>query len=172
MKRFLVTIFLFCLCISYGQSKSSEDKDTTTFYLIRHAEKDRSDKTNRNPNLKEEGKQRAEGWAKYFKDIPLDNVYSTNYNRTKQTATPTATSKKIEIKFYNPSKIDGDAFFAKNKGKKVLVVGHSNTTPMFANALLGEKKYEGMDENDNASLFIVRIDKDGNNKTSEIITVN
>lgn len=171
MKRFLILIFLSALFLNCGESKSTKDADTTIFYLIRHAEKDRSDKTNRDPNLKLEGMKRAEGWAKHFEDIALDAVYSTEYNRTKQTATPTAKSKRLNIEFYNPGKIDGDAFLANNKGKSVLVVGHSNTTPMFANALLGEKKYENMSDNDNASLFVVTVDKEGN-KTSEVLTVN
>lgn len=171
MKHFIAIIFLSTLFLGCNNSKAKKYKDTTIFYLIRHAEKDRSDKTNPNPNLKLEGLKRAEGWAKHFESTPLDVIYSTEYNRTKQTATPTAKSKKLNIEFYNPSKIDGAAFIEKNKGKSVLVVGHSNTTPMFTNALLGEKKYENMADNDNASLYVVTIDKQGN-KTSEILTVN
>lgn len=171
MKRFLIILFLSALSLNCKETKSTKDTDTTVFYLIRHAEKDRSDKTNRNPNLKPEGIERAKGWAKYFNDVNLDKVYSTNYNRTKETATPTAKSKKLDLKIYNPSNIDGVAFIEKNKGKKILVVGHSNTTPMFTNALLGEKKYEYMEDNDNASLFVVTIDNEGN-KSSEVLKVN
>ena len=43
----------------------------------------------------------------------------------------------------------------KNKGKQVLVVGHSNTTPQLANAIIGEKKFEQMHDEDNSSLFIL-----------------
>ena len=60
-----------------------------------------------------------------------------------------------------------DSIFQKNTaGKTVLVVGHSNTTPAFVNKIIGEKKYKDIDENDNASLFIVTITKDG--KTSKV----
>ena len=52
------------------------------------------------------------------------------------------------------------------KGKTVLVVGHSNTTPYFANKILGEDKYQDIDDSVNSMLFIVTID--GNNKTSEV----
>lgn len=171
MKRFLLLLFITSLFLSCGQSKSQKDPDATVFYLIRHAEKDRSDKTNRDPNLKQAGKERAKGWAKHFEDIELDKIYSTDYNRTKQTARPTAKSKKLTLEFYNPSKIDGDAFIANNKGKSVLVVGHSNTTPMFANALLGKKMYEDFDDSVNSNLIVVTIDKNGN-KTSSISQVN
>ena len=54
----------------------------------------------------------------------------------------------------------------RGKGKTVLIVGHSNTTPVFANKILGKKMYENMSDNDNASLFIVTISAD--DKTSKI----
>ena len=44
-----------------------------------------------------------------------------------------------------------------NEGKNVLVVGHSNTTPMLVNKMIDLEKYDQMDDSDNSSLFIVRI---------------
>lgn len=163
-KILLLFVFVFSTLVSCS------DQQTTTYYLIRHSEKDTSDKTNRNPNLNEDGLKRAENWAEYFKNIDLDAVYSTDYNRTQQTATPTAKSKELEIITYDPRKMYDSIFQAETKGKTVLVVGHSNTTPVFANKILGEKKYENMDENDNASLYIVTIK--GDQKTSKIEVVN
>lgn len=128
---------------------------TTTYYLIRHAEKDRSDATNRNPNLNKIGLKRAENWKNYFKDIDLDAVYSTNYNRTQQTATPTAKSKNLKILSYDPSNMFNDDFQKNTLGKTVLIVGHSNTTPAFANKILKSEIYKQMDDNDNASLFMI-----------------
>ena len=155
MKKYF---FLFIIAFSLLSSCTSDE--TTTYYLIRHAEKDRTDKTNRNPNLNFEGEKRAQKWSEYFKDIDLDAVYSTNYNRTIQTATPTAMSKKLEVLKYNPRKMYDSIFQIETKGKTVLVVGHSNTTPVFANKILGDKIYENMDDNDNASLYIVTLSKD------------
>jgi broad specificity phosphatase PhoE len=57
-------------------------------------------------------------------------------------------------------------FKSATQGKTVLVVGHSNTTPVFANKILGEKKYKNMDDKDNSSLYIVTMT--GNKKTSRI----
>ena len=163
-KNFFLLIFAF----SFLSACTSDN--TTTYYLIRHAEKDRTDKTNRNPELNSKGLERAKKWAEYFKSIDLDAVYSTNYKRTIQTATPTAESKKIEIINYNPRKMYDSIFQINTKGKTVLVVGHSNTTPVFTNKILGEKKYENMDDNDNASLYIVTISK--GKKMSKIEKVN
>jgi len=166
MKNTLLLIFAF----TFLTSCTSKETETTTYYLIRHAEKDRTDKTNRNPNLNENGLKRAKKWAEYFKNIDIDAVYSTNYNRTIQTATPTAKSKNLEIINYNPRKMYDSIFEQNTKGKTVLVVGHSNTTPVFANKILGEKKYEFMNDNDNSSLFIVTIKE--NTKTSKIEKIN
>ncbi|MFD1063614.1 SixA phosphatase family protein [Winogradskyella litorisediminis] len=165
MKRILLLALLSIISFSCGQS-NSKDKDFTVIYLIRHAEKDRSDASNRDPNLNEEGKQRADGWAKYFDEIKLDKVYSTNYNRTKETAVPTAESKDLELEFYDPGNINGPNFIKENKNKTVLIVGHSNTTPAFANALLGEKKYKQFDDRVNSNLIVVTIDKEGNKSSS------
>lgn len=159
-KILLLLVFVFSSLISCTQ------EETTTYYLIRHAEKDRTDKTNENPNLNEKGSERAKKWAEYFKDIDFDAVYSTNYNRTMQTALPTAESNKLNIKNYEPKKMYDVLFKSATQGKTVLVVGHSNTTPVFANKILGEKKYKNMDDKDNSSLYIVTMT--GNKKTSRI----
>ena len=163
-KYFFLLVFTFSLLLSCTTS------ETTTYYLIRHAEKDRTDKTNRNPDLNEKGKERAKKWAEYFKDTNIDLVYSTKYNRTKQTAKPTADSKNLKVIYYNPRKMYDSIFQKNTKGKTVLVVGHSNTTPMFVNKILGEKKYEWMKDNDNSSLFIVTIKDE--NTVSKIEKVN
>ena len=129
----------------------------STFYLIRHSEKDRSDPNNPDPELEQKGLDRAIRWAEVFDHIALDAIYSTNYERTTMTAAPTSVKKDIDIAFYDPNSLDIEDFKLQNRGKQVLVVGHSNTTPNFTNSLLGIEKYEAMDDDDNASLFIVRI---------------
>jgi len=165
MKKYF---FLFIFTFSLLAACSSDQ--TTTYYLIRHAEKDRTDKSNRNPNLTEKGLERSERWANYFATIEIDAVYSTNYKRTLQTATPTAKSKNLEIITYNPRKMYDSIFQQNTKAKKILIVGHSNTTPMFTNKILGEKKYQWMKDDDNSSLFIVTIS--GDKKSSRIEKVD
>ena len=148
-----------------------QEDAVTTYYLIRHAEKDRSDAENRNPNLNKDGQLRAKKWAEVLKDIELDAVYSTNYNRTMQTAKPVADLKDLEINNYDPNKLFDSEFEKNTSGKTVLVVGHSNTTPQFVNAILGESKYENIDDAENGALFIVQILADGS-KTSQVIYIN
>jgi 2,3-bisphosphoglycerate-dependent phosphoglycerate mutase len=143
---------------------SSEDniqnnivQETTTYYFIRHAEKDRSNKSEKDPNLTAEGLKRAQIWAEVLKDIPLDMVLSTNYKRTLQTGAPIAGSNQLSIENYNAGNGYDDEFRKRTSGKRVLVVGHSNTTPQFVNEILGEEKYADIDDTENGALFIVQV---------------
>jgi broad specificity phosphatase PhoE len=162
MKKILLLVILVSLI-------SCSQEETTIYYLIRHAEKDRTDATNKDPNLTDKGVERAKKWANYFKDINLDAVYATNFHRTMQTATPTAESKKLEIRNYDPEKMYDAVFKSATQGKTVFVVGHSNTTPVFVNKIIGENKYQNMDDKDNASLFIVTIT--GDKKSTRIVKI-
>ncbi|WOC40431.1 phosphoglycerate mutase family protein [Polaribacter sp. HL-MS24] len=165
MKKNLLGFVFICICFF-----SCISEETTTYYLIRHAEKERKDTTNRDPNLNKKGRERAVRWANYFKNIPLESIYTTDYKRTQQTATPTAKTKDITLKRNNPNTLYNSIFQLNTKGKSVLVVGHSNTTPAFANSILGEEKYQNMKDDDNATLFIVTIK--GDLKTSTTVKVN
>lgn len=151
MKKILLLLVVSLITLNI----QAQENDTTTYYLIRHAEKDRRDNTNKNPDLTEEGLQRAENWSTVFENIKFDLIYSTKYNRTIQTAEPTALKQGLEIQFYSPSHLNDENFQKNTKGKTVLVVGHSNTTPQFVNDLLGAYKYEDIDDKNNSNLYIV-----------------
>lgn len=151
-------LFLLLIIINISPAKSQEKKgEITTYYLIRHAEKDRTNNSTKDPNLTEKGRKRAQKWSVVFKNIPFDLIYSTNYNRTKQTAKPTANSKKLEIQYYNPTNLYNEKFKLKTTGKTVLVVGHSNTTPQFVNKIIEEEKYANIDDSNNSNLYIVTV---------------
>jgi 2,3-bisphosphoglycerate-dependent phosphoglycerate mutase len=148
MKKFLLLLALLVLNVSFGQSK------TTTYYFIRHAEKVDS---SQNPDLSEKGLQRAELWNKIFSEISFDEIYSTDYKRTLQTASPTATTKKMEIKFYNPKTLNIESFKKETLGKKVLIVGHSNTTPKFVNDIINQNLFSDIEDETFGNLYIVTI---------------
>lgn len=130
----------------------------STYFLIRHAEKDRSDTENKNPSLTEEGKQRAQLWSQLLSGYGIEAVYATDYNRTQQTAAPSAEKLGLEIQSYHPFKIDFEQFLKDTQGKIVLIVGHSNTIPFFVNKLIKQDKYQQMQDDDNSSLYIVTIE--------------
>lgn len=135
----------------------SNEVSVSTFYFIRHAEKDRTDTNNADPELNQKGLGRAMHWAEILKDIELDAIYSTDYSRTSMTAAPTSVKKDIDVQYYDPSAMDIEQFKTDNLNKAVLVVGHSNTTPDFVNKMIGEEKYALLDDSDNGSLFIVKM---------------
>ncbi|MEJ6792986.1 MAG: phosphoglycerate mutase family protein, partial [Lacinutrix sp.] len=134
MKKILL-LSLLIFTFSYGKSKNQnntkQNKDTTTYYLVRHAEKDTIPANN--PKLLATGETRAQNFASFFSDKKLNAVYSTNYTRTLNTAYPTAKSQNLETIIYHPININYNIFLEETKGETVLVVGHSNTIPGFVN---------------------------------------
>lgn len=168
MKYFLI------LCISLNHvltmHSQTEKREVTVYYLIRHAEKNRTDSSNKNPELTEKGLKRAQKWASTLKNIKFDEVYATNYKRTIQTAQPTADANSISIKFYNPLNLYSESFKKATKGKKVLIVGHNNTTPLFANKIIGENKYPEIEDSINSNLYIITVNK--NSKTSVFLSID
>ncbi|WP_372792442.1 histidine phosphatase family protein [Lutibacter sp.] len=153
-------IFFLLLIVISAIKVNAQESEITTYYFIRHAEKERNDATNNNPNLTEKGQQRAENWSSVFKNVDFDLVYSTNYNRTIQTATPTLESKSLEIQFYNPKELYSEDFKLKTNNKIVLVVGHSDTTPIFVNTILGNEKYADIADDNNSNLYIITVSND------------
>ncbi|MEJ2585626.1 MAG: phosphoglycerate mutase family protein [Robiginitalea sp.] len=129
----------------------------STYYLIRHAEKDRSNPDNPDPELNQNGLGRAMHWAEILDDVSLDAIYSTDYERTRMTAAPISIKQDISVTYYDPATMDMNAFRAETLGKKVLVVGHSNTTPEMVNRLIGEEQFSQMADDDNGGLYIVTL---------------
>ena len=160
--RPLLLAFFFIAVISACKEESSNpiddsEKIVTTYYLIRHAEKDRSDPDDIDPELNQSGLGRAMHWAEIFNAVDLDAIYTTDYQRTTMTAAPTSVKQDLTVKYYDPDELDINQFMTNNLGANVLVVGHSNSTPELVNQLLGTDKYSPMDDYDNGSLFIVQV---------------
>ncbi len=158
-KKALLAAILFFFCTSLFSQNDTNDS-ISTYYLIRHAEKNRSNPADKNPDLTHKGVLRALHWRQLFEQFPLDAIYSTNYKRTMHTALPTAKSKNLNIKTYHPFKIDFQQFLKDTKGKNVLIVGHSNTIPTFANKLIGKEIYQTIEDTNNTNLYIVTINGD------------
>ena len=164
MKKLILSLtFLFIFSACYSQ-------EATTYYFIRHAEKVRSDKADENPTLNDAGIKRADVWKDVFSNVRLDAVYSTNYNRTRATAKPTADSKNLPILLYNPKDMYSESFQDQTYGKTVLIVGHSNTTNVFANKILGIEKYNQINDDNNSNLYIVTVIDE--KTTSTLLKIN
>ena len=144
MKTIKLLILAFLLTI--GTSCKEEPKEIidnsepiiSTYYFIRHAEKDRSDPEDIDPELNQKGLGRAMHWAEILNEVSLDAIYTTDYERTRMTAAPASIKQEITEQYYDPQTLDIEAFQLENLGKNVLVVGHSNSTPDLVNRMLGE----------------------------------
>ncbi len=152
-KKNLIRLFFTCLIFTMAKVAFAEN----TIYLIRHAEK-QSDGTS-NPGLTPLGELRAKNIAQFLVDKKVTHIFSTDYQRTLQTAQPSASLLNISIEKYEPAKMA--EFSAKLKSLKgnSLVVGHSNTTPYLA-YLLGGETFGSIDESEFDRLYQIDL-KDG-----------
>jgi len=127
--------------------------DTATyFFVVRHAEKGSGGS---NPSLTTEGQERANELSRILANINLNAVFSTNYKRTKETAEPTAASQNVAVETYSSINHLIQSVLGNDLYQKVLVVGHSNTTPDIVNQLIGENIYSDLGEDEFDNLFMV-----------------
>ncbi len=132
----------------------------TTFILLRHAE---TTEIGTNPNLSTAGQERVMELVRLLKNVSLNAVYSTNYNRTQQTAQPVADDQGVILDTYNPSALHSltDGILVDYRGGAVLVVGHSNTTSDLLNVLTGGSTFSDLPETQYDNLFLVTVFEKG-----------
>ena len=134
-KKYILLLFIVIGLYSCQIGKNSE---VFTIYLVRHSEKELSS-DDADPPLTQCGLQRSESLRHFLSDVPLDVVYSTDYNRTQNTARPTAKSRGLNLKGYNPDNLSEFSKLLIESKQNALVVGHSNTTGVLAGLLVGEE---------------------------------
>jgi len=140
------------------------DPAGTTFYLVRHAEKE----SGADPVLTTEGQARAEALRQVLARTPLAGVHVTQWQRTQLTAKPIATERDLTMQVHSTASIDleehiqslVDALVSQHCGENVLVVGHSNTVPRIINGLAGLTMPD-LDERDYDNFYQVRIRPEG-----------
>jgi broad specificity phosphatase PhoE len=134
---------------------------TTTYYIVRHAEKESSAAMTSNTMssdvpLSEAGKQRAEALRELLQKENIKYIFSTNYIRTKSTVQPLSHAINIPIEVYDPK----DAGFVKKLKSldgNALIVGHSNTVDDLVNELAGKKEINGdLSDSEYGDLFVVK----------------
>ncbi|HEA28697.1 MAG TPA: histidine phosphatase family protein [Leeuwenhoekiella sp.] len=160
MKKITAIFMLFFTAVS---CQNDVKQGTTTYYLIRHAEK----QSGNDPILTEKGRERSSFWAQYFKNKSLEAIYSTDTKRTMATAKLTAKEFDLKINTYDAAAMYDTDFKEKTTGKTVLIVGHSNTTPEFVNEIIAEKRYQHIDDNEFGTVFKVILNENGNAKVEK-----
>ena len=150
-----VILFLGIQVASFAQNEDS----MFTIYLVRHAEKELSAENPKDPPLTPCGKQRAASLEVFLSQVQLDAIYSSDYSRTRSTAQPVAQNRNMETRLYDPKKLEEFAKVLIERGENALVVGHSNSTPVLAGLLIGEK-LEPIDESIYNRIYQVVINKE------------
>ena len=104
--------------------------------LVRHAEKEAAPKDD--PPLTAAGRERAAELARVVAVLtagaPLRAIFTTDYQRTRETAAPVATAAHVVPITSNDDPV---AKVRAIQGGVVVIVGHSNTLPKFIEALGG-----------------------------------
>ncbi len=155
MKKLVILLLLVA-----STSVAFAQDDLTTFILVRHAEK-ANDGTN-NPGLTAEGTDRANRLSVLLAKADIGAIYSTPFKRTRNTVSPLASLKGLDVEEYNPRGREFiNSMYEKYKGKTIVVSGHSNTTPVVANILLGNKQFENLSESEYDKIFVVTISSIG-----------
>ncbi len=97
---------------------------------MRHAEKvDNS----RDAALSAAGEARARGLVEKLQDAGITAIFTSEYQRTRNTAAPLAAKLKIETQVHKADDTRGLVELLR-KQQRALVVGHSNTLPEIARA--------------------------------------
>jgi broad specificity phosphatase PhoE len=128
----IATVCVFFLVLFANQAHG---QGVRTIFLIRHA-----DKISDAPDalLSDAGHRRAECLAKTLADVDIQEIYTSDLQRTQQTAAPLAQLRKLKPVAIPLSQPD-DLIEAIKSGKaaNVLVVWHGSTLPRVMHALGG-----------------------------------
>jgi len=154
MKIFKHTLMLILVSSILLANKTKADG---TFYLLRHAEKQKDG--TKNPHLSERGQLRAAYLAQQLSSANITKIYSTNYHRTRETVKPLSELLEVPVELYSPSKLQEFAKNLKNETGQIVIVGHSNTTPTLT-ALLSGKTIDDMEEGEYENLYQVVLIND------------
>jgi broad specificity phosphatase PhoE len=139
--------------------------NSTTVIVIRHAEKQTVGEPD--PALSEAGEARAALLVRMFGQDRgaghLDAIYTSPALRNRQTAAPLAARlgiTPIVVPADDPKALVRRAL-RENSGKRVMIVGHTNTVPELVTALSGRDDIPKMDEHDFSTMYIVTVPRIG-----------
>ena len=150
---------LLCVltCFFFGCTHAGKDNTSYTLYLIRHAEKQTDQ--GRDPELTTAGEYRSQRLATWFQDKDIKDIWSSDYQRTRDTVKPLLIGSGLELRIYDPRDLTTLSNQLSQSKHNAVVVGHSNTTPELAR-LLCNCEIEGMDESEYDRLMVVSVVED------------
>lgn len=128
---------------------------TSRVYIVRHAEK--SDDPPNDPHLTYAGGRRAEALATLLNDKRIKAIYSTQTNRTIETAMPFSQSSGIPIQYYKNDTLAKFLYRVLDSGNNTLIVGHSNSVIRMIDDLQLKHVIREIPDNDYDNLFIIQL---------------
>ena len=173
MKIFLTLFLGWLFFASAGENVSAQHRKLTVI-LLRHAEKDLTEPDAPNPPLSAKGEARAEKLISLVNKYQPDVIFSSDYIRTRSTVRPLARKNRAMTLIYDPRNLKQmREIILSGKYKRIVVVGHNNTTPALVNMLLNQEKYKPLAETEYDKIWVVKIKRNKNkpNKTSEEVIV-
>ncbi len=161
-------VFLVLVSVGLGSFACQLEEPTTgepsssIVFIVRHAEK--VDTSTASP-LTAEGHARGELLADMLRDAGIEQIYSSDFVRTRETAAPLARRLALEVELYDATALPELAEKLKRApAVRVLVVGHSNTTPDVV-ALLGGDPVGPIADNEYDRLYVVYLGADRSTST-------
>ena len=138
-------IFISLFFLTYSPS-------TTTYYLVRHAEKACEDCNS--CGLSQSGNARAATLASYLSNKDIDMIFASQCLRTSSTAQPLADKLGMDVSTYNTEQLNTLISTLQSiNNKNILVVGHSNQIPIIVKALSRKRVY--ISDSDFDNMYII-----------------
>lgn len=159
---------IMCVLLLAGCARLQPPDDVQTVLLVRHAEK--CELQGNDPELSEDGAQRASDLARSLSLMDVDRVYSTPFLRTMQTAQPLVRARGLSVVDAPVGEGNVEAMrdlVLADTSRTILVVGHSNTIPHIVNWLAGTT-FSDLDEYEYDQLYVVRLEGQGPGELTQL----
>ena len=147
-------LLILLLSMGIGSACTAQHGNNFTLYLVRHAEKQAIE--DNDPGLTDAGSYRSEQLAEWLQDKDIRKIWSSDYQRSRDTAGPLVSTLGLELTLYDPRDLPALADELLGNRHNALIVGHSNTTPDLTR-LLCQCDISDMDESEYDQLFVVSV---------------
>jgi len=149
-----------CLFVTLVFLSGAHAQNVRTIFFVRHADKV-SDETD--AALSDAGRRRAACLAKTLSDSNIQQIYTSDLQRTQQTAAPLAEQLHLKPVAVPLSKVDDlIAAIRSDKTRNILVVWHDQTLPKILRAL-GAPEITPIGHTEYDRFFILTFDADNAN---------
>ncbi len=165
MRSIRNAIVLLIMLSGTSISAIGQIQSVTKIFILRHADKAGED-------LSPEGQVRARELKRVLGEAKIDSIFSTDVPRTKHTAEVLAQSLGLPVIVYNTEDVVIRRVLKTCQGKRVVIVGHSNTVSSLitkCGCAPPASNNPTMSDNQFDNLFLVLVSKNVKTKTCEVI---